>query len=694
GNITMKHSSPITHVILSIVLLGTLWIHADSPDDQRQARRLRAEAAYQEMKGNLPAAIEAYRKSLEFLPDAGIEEKLRLLEAGPTGTPLIETPDESPKAMITPDPNGFYFAFEQAFSLNLPDGETLKDPHTLLTDSSGQFLVLETHKDTAGIYHFDSTGHFIRRLGAAEDGIDRFDYPKSMFIDGTDQVTVVNSYGSSLIHVFDIQGNLIRSFGVPGKEDHQINNPFGIAPAPNGGVFLVDGPYSSKVRVSRWDASGNYVSSFGSSGKKEGQFREPRGLAVDSKGYLYVSDRGNSRIQKFSPDGGFVTTWGKYGRGTGMISGEKLALSPMDEVLFIDSGNSRLQLFDSDGKFLSKWGCKGPGNGSFSFLRSACFSKDGLRVFTLDNTNRVQVFVRTSTPPPPTPAALAEIRRLGGLSGVKNFSVLADDSILLCNPSDGKIRIIRTDVTESASSTPDVGALSFAKPTAALFDGSGQLWVVESAYENCRIRIISSELQELLAFGEFGDATHQFKEPVDAHLDPQGNLVVCDVMKSCALRFNPKGEFMGVIGQRDPGATSDFTPASNALLSYPEGIGIDSDGRIAFADKNNHSVQVFSAEGAFLFRVAPDRDTVASLSFPHDVAFDPNGRIFVADNGNDRIQVFSPEGDYILTLGQTGNEPGELSGPVKLAFGGRNILHVLDETGTLILFDLSQINLP
>jgi len=82
------------------------------------------------------------------------------------------------------------------------------------------------------------------------------------------------------------------------------------------------------------------------------------------------------------------------------------------------------------------------------------------------------------------------------------------------------------------------------------------------------------------------------------------------------------------------------------------------------------------------------------LSFPHDVAFDPNGRIFVADNGNDRIQVFSPEGDYILTLGQTGNEPGELSGPVKLAFGGRNILHVLDETGTLILFDLSQINLP
>ena len=49
---------------------------------------------------------------------------------------------------------------------------------------------------------------------------------------------------------------------------------------------------------------------FGSPGAGDGQFNFPRRLAVDGAGNVFIADRNNNRIQKFTNDGTFVTTWG------------------------------------------------------------------------------------------------------------------------------------------------------------------------------------------------------------------------------------------------------------------------------------------------------------------------------------------------------------------------------------------------
>jgi len=36
-------------------------------------------------------------------------------------------------------------------------------------------------------------------------------------------------------------------------------------------------------------------------------FNDPRGIAIDSSGYVYVADKDNHRIQKFTSNGQFVT---------------------------------------------------------------------------------------------------------------------------------------------------------------------------------------------------------------------------------------------------------------------------------------------------------------------------------------------------------------------------------------------------
>ena len=41
-----------------------------------------------------------------------------------------------------------------------------------------------------------------------------------------------------------------------------------------------------------------------------GQFRYPGGVAIDNVGNVYVSDWDNNRIQKFGPNGAFITTVG------------------------------------------------------------------------------------------------------------------------------------------------------------------------------------------------------------------------------------------------------------------------------------------------------------------------------------------------------------------------------------------------
>ena len=84
----------------------------------------------------------------------------------------------------------------------------------------------------------------------------------------------------------------------------------------------------------------------GGEGDQAGQFRKPSGLAIDKNDCIYVAEIGNSRIQKFSPQGEFQYMFGSIGQGIGEFANiHGLVIGKNGDLYVADTGNHRIQVF-------------------------------------------------------------------------------------------------------------------------------------------------------------------------------------------------------------------------------------------------------------------------------------------------------------------------------------------------------------
>ena len=79
-------------------------------------------------------------------------------------------------------------------------------------------------------------------------------------------------------------------------------------------------------------------------------FYMPAGLALDSRGNIYILDTGNHRVQKFSPDGRFLASFGRQGQGPGEFAyPDSIDVDDEDMVWVSDPNNQRIQVLTPDG---------------------------------------------------------------------------------------------------------------------------------------------------------------------------------------------------------------------------------------------------------------------------------------------------------------------------------------------------------
>jgi DNA-binding beta-propeller fold protein YncE len=91
-----------------------------------------------------------------------------------------------------------------------------------------------------------------------------------------------------------------------------------VAIAANGNIFVADGHSPNKsngARVVKYSPDGKFLKAWGRLGPEPGNFKEPHDIYVGgSKGYVYVADRLNNRVQVFDQDGNFVAAWKQFGQ--------------------------------------------------------------------------------------------------------------------------------------------------------------------------------------------------------------------------------------------------------------------------------------------------------------------------------------------------------------------------------------------
>ena len=116
-------------------------------------------------------------------------------------------------------------------------------------------------------------------------------------------------------------GNVLMTIGtagVRGTGPYTFDRPTGVSVAPNGDIFVADGHSGNKsnsARIVKYSPDGRFIKTWGRLGPEPGNFREPHDLFVGgSKGYVYVADRQNNRIQVFDQDGNFIAAWKQFGQ--------------------------------------------------------------------------------------------------------------------------------------------------------------------------------------------------------------------------------------------------------------------------------------------------------------------------------------------------------------------------------------------
>jgi len=219
----------------------------------------------------------------------------------------------------------------------------------------------------------------------------------------------------------------------------------------------------------------------------------------------------------------------------------------------------------------------------------------------------------------------------------------------------------QSTLTANVQSTASTG-LSF--PHGIVFDKGGDLWVADSSNNRVLefVPPFSNGMSANVVLGQAGFGTNLCAHsssnlcyPTDLVFDGSGNLWVVDCNNNRVLEYLPPfktGQAATlVIGQVDFNSNSLASGATG--LNYPWGIATDTAGNVWVSDGLNWRVLRFSppfssGQAANLILGFPDFTTTtnnnsqSSLSNPRGIAFDDNGSVYVASDGSSRVMMFVP----------------------------------------------------
>ncbi|XP_006822927.1 protein meiotic P26-like [Saccoglossus kowalevskii] len=148
--------------------------------------------------------------------------------------------------------------------------------------------------------------------------------------------------------------------------------------------------------------------------------------------------------------------------------------------------------------------------------------------------------------------------------------------------------------------------------------------VYVSEYSKHCIRKYTQGRVYIKSFGKSGNKQGEFNTPCLLAINSKGMVYVPDWGNHRIQVFNSDDQFM-----------FEFSSTGDSRMSHPKGVAVDKNDYVYVS--SNHKVTKHDNYGQFICRIDSDKD---GLSWPCGVAVCNDGRIAVVDNNNKCIKVF------------------------------------------------------
>ncbi len=369
-----------------------------------------------------------------------------------------------------------------------------------------------------------------------------FNNPAQIAIDRNNNLRIT-SFAKSQLRKYTTDGNFISSRILdesPHFRTFAINE--------EGYLYANRRTSGDNANIQKYDSEGNFLLEWGPTGSGPGEFLKVADqfgninmyldIRVDSAGFVYITDPGNHRIQKFTSDGVFVLSFGTFNEPTG------IAINENDQLYVVDSKNNRIQKFSSSGEYLSQFGSRG--------------SLDGQFVFEVHD---------------------------------QDFAGIVTDSlgnIYVADP--GNVRIQKFDSNGNYLSTLGSGEFIYEVIGLAV-DASDNLYVADS--DGNRILKYDQSGNFSNQWSGVSSQPGSFNSPLDIEQDSLGSIYVSDFRNHRVQKFDSRGRFISQLGDVSHGSeTGEF--------SNPYGISIDSTNNLHVVDSGNYRIQVFDDSGTYI----------------------------------------------------------------------------------------------